>query len=61
MAGRNIYLIVMTISLLSLFLVIGNDWNKGKVPVMIVLAVGFWLLVVKRFWKAKKRKSDRLG
>jgi hypothetical protein len=61
MTGRNIFLVVMTVSLLSLFLIIGDDWKKGKVPVMIALGAGFWMLVVKRYWRARKRRNDRLG
>lgn len=61
MTGRNIFLLIMTVSVVSLLLIIGDDWHKGKVPVMIFLGVGFWILVVKRYWKAKKRKEDRQG
>ncbi len=61
MTGRNIFLFAMTVSLVVLILFIGDNWNKGKMLLMILTGIAFWMLMVKRYWSAKKRSDDHAG
>jgi hypothetical protein len=61
MNGRNIFLAVIALSFLYLLFLIGDRWDKGKVPLIILAGFGFWLLMIKKYWRAKKGRSDRTG